>query len=304
MLEYTNLTMSRPLRSTSHYRSFITTTSRSACEAASVLNASVSAYGALPLARPLPSRTPGRYLLFRQEPTGLTPLHAGHRLAVTGHPPTHPGTVWSRFQCQLIFDSSTAMRSSSRSPTHDLRLFLIAHRLANRGTPRGGTTFITYTHRFNGAQRHPHHRRHPAPAARHPRPRPAEPRHRRPCDVSVGQDRALSCGFHCQEVAGPRRLRAHPSCVKGASRRFAMAFGHPLTREPLRALMAGRKAGQRPARGTVNLRSCGRSANHISLIRHTRPGESRRRTGENRPRIAQVDSAPGPSPTCRSIATL
>ena len=43
--------------------------------------------------------------------------------------------------------------------------------------------------------------------------------------------------------------------------------------------------------GTVNLRSCGRSANHISLIRHTRPGESRRRTGENRPRIDQVDSA-------------
>jgi len=26
-------------------------------------------------------------------------------------------------------------------------------------------------------------------------------------------------------------------------------------------------------------------------MRHTRPGESRRRTGENRPRIAQVDSA-------------
>ena len=43
------------------------------------------------------------------------------------------------------------------------------------------------------------------------------------------------------------------------------------------------------SQGTVNLRSCGRSA--ISLIRHTRPGESRRRTGENRPRIAQVDSA-------------
>ena len=43
--------------------------------------------------------------------------------------------------------------------------------------------------------------------------------------------------------------------------------------------------------GTVNLRSCGRSANHISLICHTRPGESRRRTGENRPRIAQVDTA-------------
>ena len=30
---------------------------------------------------------------------------------------------------------------------------------------------------------------------------------------------------------------------------------------------------------------------HISLIRHTRPGESQRRTGENRPPIAQVDSA-------------
>ena len=28
--------------------------------------------------------------------------------------------------------------------------------------------------------------------------------------------------------------------------------------------------------GTVNLRPCGRSANRISLIRHTRPGESRR----------------------------
>ena len=49
---------------------------------------------------------------------------------------------------------------------------------------------------------------------------------------------------------------------------------------------------RRPWTGTVNLTSCGRSANHISLIRHTRPGESRRRTGENHPRIAQVDSAP------------
>ena len=53
--------------------------------------------------------------------------------------------------------------------------------------------------------------------------------------------------------------------------------------------------GQLPA-GTVNLRSCGRSANHIRLIRHTRPGESRRRNGENRPRIAQVDSAPSRHP--------
>ena len=50
--------------------------------------------------------------------------------------------------------------------------------------------------------------------------------------------------------------------------------------------------------GTVNLRSCGRSANRISLIRHTRPGESRRRTGENRPGIAQVDSTPGHLSRC------
>ena len=54
--------------------------------------------------------------------------------------------------------------------------------------------------------------------------------------------------------------------------------------------------------GTVNLRSCGRSANHISLIRHTRPGESRRRTGENRPRIAQVDSAFKTEFRCRATA--
>jgi len=47
--------------------------------------------------------------------------------------------------------------------------------------------------------------------------------------------------------------------------------------------------------GTVNLRSCGRSANHISLIGHTRPGESRTQTGENRPRIAQVDGAVPPA---------
>ena len=44
-------------------------------------------------------------------------------------------------------------------------------------------------------------------------------------------------------------------------------------------------------RALFNLRSCGRSANRISLIRHTRPGQSRRRTGENRPRTAQVDNA-------------
>ena len=55
-------------------------------------------------------------------------------------------------------------------------------------------------------------------------------------------------------------------------------------------------------KGTVNLRSCGSSANHISLIRHTRPGESRRRTGENRPRIAQVDSAAEIAPELRRCA--
>ena len=39
--------------------------------------------------------------------------------------------------------------------------------------------------------------------------------------------------------------------------------------------------------GTVNLSPCRRSTNNISLIGQTRPGESRRRTWENRPRIAQ-----------------
>ena len=61
---------------------------------------------------------------------------------------------------------------------------------------------------------------------------------------------------------------------------------------PARRRRDWRRAASR-RHGTVNLRSCGRSANRISLIRHTRPGESRRRTGENRPRTAQVDSAPG-----------
>ncbi len=66
-----------------------------------------------------------------------------------------------------------------------------------------------------------------------------------------------------------------------------------LSVSPMLHARLAREAAERGMRleGTVNLRSCGRSANHISLIRHTRPGESRRRTGENRPRIAQVDSA-------------
>jgi hypothetical protein len=59
------------------------------------------------------------------------------------------------------------------------------------------------------------------------------------------------------------------------------------------------RAGCGTGTGTVNLRSCGGSPNHISLIRHTRPGESRRRNGENRPRIAQVDSALRRHCTCR-----
>ena len=45
--------------------------------------------------------------------------------------------------------------------------------------------------------------------------------------------------------------------------------------------------------GTVNLSPCRRSTNNISLIGHTRPGESRRRTGENRLRIAQLDAMKG-----------
>ena len=70
--------------------------------------------------------------------------------------------------------------------------------------------------------------------------------------------------------------------------------GHLVSDFVVRRLLRERgyslQANVKTAEGTVNLRSCGRSANHISLIRHTRPGESRRRTGENRPRIAQVDS--------------
>jgi hypothetical protein len=61
----------------------------------------------------------------------------------------------------------------------------------------------------------------------------------------------------------------------------------------------GHEIHVRTLEGTVNLRSCGRSANRISLIRHTRPGESRRRTGENRPRTAQVDSAATGTPAFR-----
>ena len=69
------------------------------------------------------------------------------------------------------------------------------------------------------------------------------------CDVSVGHGSGTVLRIPLSwRLSGPRRLRAHPSRVKGASRRFAMAFGHPLTREPLRALMAGERAGQRPAR--------------------------------------------------------
>ena len=70
-----------------------------------------------------------------------------------------------------------------------------------------------------------------------------------------------------------------------------------MSRKPSAGSCSGRNTGWNEGvggqvlQGTVNLRSCGRSANRISLIRHTRPGESRRRTGENRPRIAQVDSA-------------
>ena len=71
----------------------------------------------------------------------------------------------------------------------------------------------------------------------------------------------------------------------------ALAASHPFVSEIDEIQYVTVHEGPCITAGTVNLRSCGRSANHISLIRHTRPGESRRRTGENRPRIAQVDSA-------------
>jgi hypothetical protein len=60
------------------------------------------------------------------------------------------------------------------------------------------------------------------------------------CDVSVGPGSGTVLRIPLSwRLSGPPRLRAHTLRVKGASRRFAMAFGHPLTREPLRALMAG-----------------------------------------------------------------
>ena len=64
------------------------------------------------------------------------------------------------------------------------------------------------------------------------------------CDISVGHGSGIVLRIPLSwRLSGPRRLRAPPSRVKGASRRFAMAFGRPLTREPLRALMAGEWAG-------------------------------------------------------------
>ena len=94
-----------------------------------------------------------------------------------------------------------------------------------------------------------------------------------------------------EEIATFLRRRSGPRVVFATyqlSPEIAKAFG--LGRVPVFDLVIADEA-HRCAGGTVNLRSCGRSANHISLIRHTRPGESRRRTGESRPRIAQVDSA-------------
>jgi hypothetical protein len=48
------------------------------------------------------------------------------------------------------------------------------------------------------------------------------------CDVSVGHESGTVLRIPLSwRLSGPRRLRAHPSRVKGASRRFAMTFGHP-----------------------------------------------------------------------------
>ena len=64
-------------------------------------------------------------------------------------------------------------------------------------------------------------------------------------DVSVGHEWALSCGFHCH---GGCLGRAADGRTPRASSALRDGLRPPLTREPLRALMAGERAGQRPAR--------------------------------------------------------
>jgi hypothetical protein len=87
--------------------------------------------------------------------------------------------------------------------------------------------------------------------------------------------------------------RCHLSPSRRPRRRSWFAYSCPNRSHQARivSFRASAPARRGSSTGTVTLRSCGRSANHISLIRHTRTGESRRRTGENRPRSAQVDSA-------------
>jgi len=87
----------------------------------------------------------------------------------------------------------------------------------------------------------------------------------------------------------PRKPPAGASCGPGSPNPPNRASPAPCRPPPANPTSSPRYGNN--FTGTVNLRSCGRSANHISLIRYTRPGESRRLTGENRARIAQVDSA-------------
>src|SRR5262249_10240751 len=108
-----------------HYRSFITTTNRSAGATATVLNASqFLLLGTLPLA-PLPkfpSGAPCRlapsHVPHRSRRPGSRPLHAGHRLARNpGTRQTHPGILsLPRFWCQYVVSTRQQWIAFARLP--------------------------------------------------------------------------------------------------------------------------------------------------------------------------------------------
>lgn len=99
--------------------------------------------------------------------------------------------------------------------------FAQLNRLANVKTPKGASPRFRHRHQ-DYRPRQPPMKVDLGPAPRHPPP-----------------------------PSAVRGYWAAPSRVKGATRRFAMAFGHPLTREPLRpahrAVGTGRGKGPLPA---------------------------------------------------------
>lgn len=86
---------------------------------------------------------------------------------------------------------------------------------------------------------------------------------------------------------GPRRLRAHPSRVKGASRRFAMACRPPLDPRVSMRPLAGLWAGQGPARSNA-------AAQTKQAIRGKCPGQGTH-GNVSRPKHAPDRSKPGQS---------